>query len=167
MFTQVSVAKSPSPGAHPIPPSQIDCSQVLTLINQCHFFMRELPTGGLSNTIQKVWDQQAQQVGILNCHSVADAAQQHLSLFKWQRVSGYLIRNSVDMDFLQIKRHRSPPHFTISSSGNFITWLHHHSVLVDGQGKYIECLPSSFYPIDEFVFVPHPSGSKGYFLCAK
>ncbi len=165
MFSQVSVATPPSPNAHPQPPSPNDCSQVLTLLNQCQFFMRELPTGNFSNTIEKV---HTQQVGILNCHSVTRNAVQHLSLFGWQRISGYLIRNSIDVNFRSLEQFRMPPYFTInSSSENLITWLHHHSVLVDSQGNYIECLPPRFYPIDEFVFVPHISGDKGYFLCAE
>lgn len=165
MFTNVSIYPQ-SENCHPIPPTQDDCCEILTMLNTGRFYIRNLPQGTIKNSVENVHNRICKDGGMLICHTVAKLIASEFSNWKLQRVSGYLVKSFMDVNLNQLRfQDRLPPYFNIdSNSGQVITYLHHHSVVADSQGNYIECLPADFYPINEFLFIPHSSGEKGYIL---
>ena len=167
MFTNVSIY-SPNKNCHPILPNQDDCCEILTMLNTGRFYIRNLPQGTIKNYVENVHTRISKDGGMLICHTVAKLISSELSSWKWKRISGYLVKSFMDVNLNQLRLTTTiPPYFNIdSSSEQVITYLHHHSVVADSQGNYIECLPADFYPINEFLFIPHSSGEKGYILKA-
>lgn len=103
-----------------------------------------------------------------NCHSISKLVVQK-SPYELTRVTGYLIQKSVEAVFRNVTPpHLSyPPFFSLCEQAeNVETWLHHHSVVCNSQGELIECLPPDYYRFEDFVFICHHSGAKGWFLAA-
>jgi hypothetical protein len=143
-------------------PSEVDCNTVLSMLNTGSFLVRDLPVGDLVEFLsENVWSQPDGTI----CHTAARILADRLG---WKKVSGYLCKNRIKIDYLTKKLPdcETSPNFIRTPSKQVITCLNHHSVVVDSQGKYIECTPEGWYPIDEFLFLPHLSGQNGYSLRA-
>jgi hypothetical protein len=160
LFNHVSVGVA-SPRAS-VCPSQVDCDTVLSMLNTDSFHARDLPVEDLVEFLSKnVWSQPDGTI----CHTAARILANKLG---WKKVSGYLCKNRIEIDYLtkRLPDCETSPNFIRTSSKQVITCLNHHSVVVDSQGNYIECTPEGWYPIDEFLFIPHSSGHNGWSLYA-
>ncbi|BAQ65112.1 hypothetical protein [Geminocystis sp. NIES-3709] len=172
MFKNV-IVKSPSPNADSIKPTVSDCQQILGQLNTGNFYRRVSPQKNIQNIISQSQQQflnQNRHLTPYNCHSISKIVQKNYSNLGYRQVSGYLIKSNIEINFKENNSTSisNPPYFVYHpDTRNVGTWLHHHSVVCDNQSNYIECLPEDWYPINEFLFIPHQSGIKGYFLEAE
>ena len=174
MLTKVSV-KMPAPNIEPSrqqPPNQHDLNEILDILNKGQLCERISPREG--NIEDFVCNSQIEfitntpHLTILNCHSISKLVAQK-SPYELNRVAGYLIKKSVEANFRKASPLHSPcpPYFSLCEhTENVETWLYHHSVVRNSQGELIECLPHGWYPFEDFVFICHHSGTKGWFLAA-
>ena len=153
------------------PPNQHDLNEVLDILNKGQLCERISPRE--ENVKDFVCNSQKQFMTDnphtnLICHSISKLVAQK-SPYELNRVAGYLIKKSVEANFRNATPlHLSyPPFFSLcEQTENVETWLHHHSVVRNSQGELIECLPHGWYPFEDFVFICHHSGAKGWFLAA-
>jgi hypothetical protein len=173
MLTKVSV-KFPAQNIDPSssPPNQHDQNEILDILNKGRLCERiSPPEGNVEDFVAKSLNQfiaNNPPLTIPNCHSISKLVAEK-SPYELNRVAGYLIKKSVEANFRNATPlHLSyPPFFSLcEQTENVETWLHHHSVVRNSQGELIECLPHGWYPFEDFVFICHHSGAKGWFLAA-
>lgn len=142
MFSTVSVGSS-TQNASPSSPTQTDCNDILLMLNTGKVHTRTIPQGSILSKIQNIQQNVVSKTGRLVCHSVAREVANSFSSWGWQKVSGYLLRGSIDINFLNLasSTYSTTPWFTIDSqTQQVVSWLHHHSVVSDSQGNYSDLL---------------------------
>jgi hypothetical protein len=171
MLTKVSV-KMPAPNIDPSrqPPNQHDQNEILDILNKGRLCERISPReGNVEDFVAKSLNQfiaNNPPLTMPNCHSISKLVAEK-SPYELNRVAGYLIKKSIEANFRNATPlHSSPPYFSLcEQTENVETWLHHHSVVCNSQGELIECLHPC-YSFEDFVFICHHSGAKGWFLAA-
>jgi hypothetical protein len=164
MFKSVIILHE-SQDALPNPPNQNDLSEVLNMLNLGVFKARIAPDSTIKNVLESFWFQDS-DLRVPVCHTISRKMANYFSNIR--KVSGYLLKNNMEITKLNNIQTKFPPDFVHESrNGNFGICLRHHSVIMDSQGNYIECLPPDFEPIDQVMFLPHDSGSLGYNLLAE
>jgi hypothetical protein len=171
MFNNVCTYR-PSQDASSDTPNNQDLKQILDMLNSGKFYMRIYPELYMKPVIEKL---QFETGRFPICHTVARRVVDHFPDMK--KESGYLIRTSMDIDswekyVCKLKEHEyirqcMYPEFAFNSTTKqFDIILQHHSVVIDNQGNYIECLPVELDHIHKYLFIPHQSGALGYDLFA-
>jgi hypothetical protein len=171
MFNDVRIYRR-SQDTSSFPPNNKDFDEVLSMLNSVRFCTLIHPKSCMKSVIEKLWFE-TERYPI--CHTVARRVIDYFPVMK--KESGYLIRNSMNIDSLKEYmcaskkcKHTSQflyPEFAFDSVTNqFDIILQHHSVVIDNQGNYIECLPVELDHIHKYLFIPHQSGALGYDLFA-
>jgi hypothetical protein len=171
MFNDVNIYYR-SQDASSDPPNNQDLNQILSTLNSGKFCSRIHPDSDMKLAIKNLCFE-TERFPI--CHTITRQIVDHFPVMK--KESGYLIRTSMNVDSLKkymyaLNNHKyvsqfSCPEFAFNLGTNqFDIILQHHSVVIDIQGDYIECLPVEPAHFNKYLFVPHQSGALGYDLFA-
>ncbi|MGB3207614.1 MAG: hypothetical protein WBB28_21735 [Crinalium sp.] len=167
MFTTVKLG-APSGNAFNEPPTENDRAEILNMLNSGKFYDRISPPDEFQELIEGLNWRCRDETGSLICHTVARYTEEELSHLGWRRVPGYLILNQIDLESakrdVNVVPGRNGLAFVPVTQAP--TYLEHHSVIADGEGRFIECLPDGWYPLKKYAFIPHDSAIKGYRLVA-
>lgn len=143
MFTKAVVFKQSENAS--TEPTEEECQQVIQLLNSDRYHERIALTEEDCKNIQFADD---------HCHAtsrkIADANKDR----GWERVSGYLFLRKYIDEFQKMK---------LTYTGDGLMLLKHHSVVKNEQDNLVETM-EHIYPLKKYVFICHPSGSRGWDL---
>jgi hypothetical protein len=184
MFTDISFVFSELASNPKQLIESIDSDEILNLLNEGRFVDRIFPHGDLASEIESV----ISEVGS-NCHDVTSEVKKykpeleiaygylavsntplHLSspYLVVDSFSNWLIEGELKRgnEVLASRKLKETSEMWIDEQHHrVVTKLRHHSVLLDAQGNYIECIHDRYPVANEdgevgYVFFPHKSGQR-------